>query len=95
MQKDCVFLVGKTLRRYIMTREEVFEFYKMLHSRIIHYGGTDWFVDRAGKICSIAEVIKEKILEYSYYIRPRFSSPAGPVNPNHDRSAEDYASKDE
>jgi len=78
-----------------MTCERAIEFYNMLHSRITHFGGDDWFVDRAGIVCTIADVIKEKIFEYSYFIRPPFSSIAGPINPNHNNSAEDYATKDE
>ncbi len=72
----------------MMSCDEAFEFYNMLHSRIIHYGGTDWFVDRAGNLCSLADVIKERIFDYDYFIRPRFSSIAGPVIPNHDNPAE-------
>lgn len=78
-----------------MTCDKVYDFYSMLHSRITQHGGEDWFVDRAGNICSLAEVVKDKILEYSYFIRPHCSSSAGPVNPNHAKTAEDYTAEDE
>lgn len=78
-----------------MTCEKVFEFYNMLHLRITQHGGTDWFVDRAGIVYSMAEVMEkikeklEKIFDFDYFIRPAFSSSAGPVNPNHYKSAKD------
>lgn len=75
-----------------MTCEEVIEFYRVLHNRMVSTGGTDWFIDVGDELnpkISAEEVLnildssenKRIVNRYRYYIQPASCSAVGPINP--------------